>query len=829
MNDALVKQLGRIVGREHVAAGPTDVAVYRYDASVAEGVPDVVVFPADTEQTAAVVRAVGDAGVPCVARGFGTNLSGGSVATRGGVVVCLTRMNRILDVQPSQRTATAQVGVTNLELQDALAPLGYFFAPDPASQRVATLGGNIAENAGGPHCVKYGVTTNHVLGMTMVLPDGTVAHVGGAALDPPGYDVRGLLIGSEGTMGIATEVTVRILPRPERVITLLAVYDRAVDAARSVSAIIAAGIVPATLEMMDQPVIRAVEESLAIGLPTDAAALLIIEVEGPDAGLDDQADRIRHLCSDNACRTIRQARDEAERDELWAGRRGAFGALARIAPNFIVCDSTVPRNRLPEALELSAAIAARHEFLYANVFHAGDGNVHAVLFFDARDAEQSRRVHEAGMEIMRACVGLGGTITGEHGVGVEKIEAMRLVFSADDLAYQRSIRHVFDPAERFNPGKLLPEPRPGTDAPRDDAPPSDAVRDACDAVRAAIADRTCLLPVGTGRRADFGNASDREPTPLRSDALVGVVEHDVDNQTVAFGAGTRLADAQALLAPHNQWLPFRPPLADACTLGGLVALAAAGPERLAHGAPRDRLLGLRFVSGEGTLINAGGRVMKNVAGLDVVRLLAGSAGTLGFLTELTFRVATVPEACRALAVTGSLDQCSAAAAALLASQLEPIFVAAEPCDGAWTLSVGFEGLAVTVSEQMDRAAALCGRAGLAGPDRVDYPLLAGLHASRHAAIFAAPFVLRADVLLDAALPFARDAALDSLASALLVDLGCGRILAGLPPSTTSSGPPSPPSPCAPAATRSSRKPPPTSNAATTSSARRAPSGRSPIA
>ncbi len=462
MDPALLRRLKQIVGADRVAARRHEAEVYSYDASLAVGVPDAAVFPADTEQTAAVIRAAAEAGVPCVPRGFGTNLSGGSVAPKGGLVIGLSRLGRILAIRPEGRYAVVQPGVTNLELQNALAPLGFYFAPDPASQKVATLGGNVAENSGGPHCVKYGVTTNHVLGMTVVLADGQVLRIGGPALDPPGYDLRGVLVGSEGTLGVITELVVRILPGPESVLTLLVVYDDVADAARSVSDIIAAGIVPATLEMMDATVIRAVEESKPCGYPLDAAAVLIAEVDGPAIGLADQAERIGQLCTKNGCRQVRRAKDATERDLLWAGRRGAFGAIARLAPSFLVADCTVPRTHLPEALGRVAAIAKKHQLDHGNVFHAGDGNLHPLLLFDSRNPDQVRRVHEAAREIMAACAKLGGTITGEHGVGMEKSDAMRLVFSEDDLEWQRRLRVAFDPRGLLNPAKVLPPAEKGT-------------------------------------------------------------------------------------------------------------------------------------------------------------------------------------------------------------------------------------------------------------------------------------------------------------------------------------------------------------------------------
>ena len=353
ITDKFMREMEEIVGKAHVSVSRASTELYSYDASLARGKPGVVVFPADSRETARIVRTAHRAGIPLVPRGFGTNLSGGTIVTVEGLVVCLSRLNRILGIYPESRYAVVQPGVTNLELQDALAPIGFFYAPDPASQKVATLGGNAGENSGGPRCLKYGVTTNHVLGMEMILPDGEVVRTGGAALDPPGYDLRGAVVGGEGTLGVVTELTVRILPLSESIITMLATYDSIADAARSVSDIISAGILPTTLEMMDAMIIKAVEDSYACGYPRDAAAVLIIEVEGPTAGLKEQAVRIQEICMQTNCREIQEAKNNEERNLLWQGRRGAFGAVARLAPNYLVNDATVPRTKLPEALAKS--------------------------------------------------------------------------------------------------------------------------------------------------------------------------------------------------------------------------------------------------------------------------------------------------------------------------------------------------------------------------------------------------------------------------------------------------------------------------------------------
>jgi len=801
LDAALLRELTQIVGAEHVACRQSDAEVYSYDGSLAVAKPDAIVFPADTAQTAAVVRLASQAGVAYLARGFGTNLSGGTIATHGGLVIGLTRLNRILAIEPEGRYAVVQAGVTNLELQQALAPRGFLFAPDPASQKAATLAGNLAENAGGPHCVKYGVMTNHVLGATAVMPGGDVLQIGGVALDPPGYDLRGILVGSEGTLAVVTEMVVRILPAAESLLTMLAVYDDVADAARSVSAIVAAGMTPATLEMMDSAVIHAVEASKPCGYPLDAAAVLIVEVDGPQAGLARQAERIGQLCLQNGCRQVRQAKDAAERDLLWAGRRGAFGAIARLAPSFLVADCTVPRTRLPDALTQVAAIANRYRLGHSNVFHAGDGNLHPVILFDPRDPDQVQRVHKAGHEIMEACVALGGTISGEHGVGTEKLDGMRLVFSEDDLEFQRQLRAAFDPHELLNPGKLLPPPvavpSPPEPAARDAAEraewePGD-VPEARDLVRRAYLDRRAILPLGNGTQADFGNRTAGAVQRLRSTRLTAVTEYDPATQVVGVQAGLSLAQLQAVLAEHGQWLPLRPPLGQGRTLGGIAALNACGPERLRYGAPRDLLLGLKFISGTGRHIAAGGRVMKNVAGYDVTRLLVGSAGTLGFITELIFRIQSLPECCRAVRGSGTLEQIEAAAGWLLQSKLEPNWLVMLPAEAAgnaagsasgvggprWELLAGFEGFRETVEAQAAGGRSGLAQRGLNAAAAAEYPAREGACQDLFQTLYQAPFVLRMD------LPPKRIVELLSAwreltcGAQLLVDWGCGRLTAGL--------------------------------------------------
>ncbi|MFC1526404.1 FAD-binding oxidoreductase [Candidatus Latescibacterota bacterium] len=784
----LLDHLRRIVGPDHLSSGDVTGELYAYDGSTASHAPRAVVFPADTEQTAAVVQALSTAGVPFVPRGFGTNLSGGSIALDGGVVIGLSRLSQIVSIDTASRCAVVQPGVTNLELQEALAPRGYFYAPDPASQKVATIGGNIGENSGGPHCLKYGVTTNHILGVTAVLADGQVLSLGGAAVDPPGLDLRGAMVGSEGTLGIVTEATVRILPKAENVVTLLVIYDDVAAAAQSVSDTIAAGIVPATLEMMDAPIMRAVEESIHCGYPLDAAAALIVEVDGPAAGLREQATRIEDICRRNGCRSVREAADAAERDLLWAGRRGAFGAVARLAPNFLVNDCTVPRSRLPEALARVAAIARQNQLPVGNVFHAGDGNLHPLLLFDSRNEDEVERVRKAGRGIMEACVALGGTISGEHGIGAEKLDAMRLVYSEETLQFQHALKDAFDPLGHLNPGKVVP-PAGCSDGPAPQSPDRlraggalapDSAAGACDLVRRAARDGVALLPMGGGSRARPDTADRGEIAELRSTGLTAI-DHDHVNQVVSVGAGQTLAALQHALRPHRQWVPLRPPLSDRCTVGGAVALGACGPDRLRYGAPRDLLLGLEFVSGGGHLISAGGRVVKNVAGYDLTRLLAGSRGALGFLTEVTMRTYPLPERGLLLGGVGSLAQCAAGARRLLDSNLEPAFLTAAQ-DGTgnddaaeWRLWVGFEGPADTVSSQEERGSSDLGRLGLSSLSSRDYGPGEDVFLDHWRQLWDAELIVRVGLPPGAMLEFLNGTPGAPPSADMLVDFGCGQL------------------------------------------------------
>jgi glycolate oxidase len=458
LSQALVARLGAVVGADGVIDRPESLLVYECDGYTLErAVPEVVVLPRSPAEVAAVLRVLAADGVSFVPRGAGTGLSGGTLPVAAPVMICTSRMRAIEAIDVANRRIVVQAGVVNQSVTNAVRAHGLCYAPDPSSQPACTIGGNVAENSGGPHTLKYGVTTNHVLGVELALPSGELVTLGGAVEERPGYDLVGLAVGAEGTFGIVTRATLRLVRTPEAHRTLLAVFASVAAASEAVSGIIAAGIVPAALEMMDQLIIEAVEAAYGVGLPTDAGAVLLVELDGPSAGLDAQVERVATVCRATGVREVRVARDEAERAALWKCRKRAFGAVGRLAPNYCTQDGVVPRTRVPDILRDIAATAARHRLRIANVFHAGDGNIHPIILFDERDRDEVARVLAAGREILAACVALGGSLTGEHGIGVEKVAQMPLLFGPDDLAAMIRLRHVFDPEGRANPHKIFPD------------------------------------------------------------------------------------------------------------------------------------------------------------------------------------------------------------------------------------------------------------------------------------------------------------------------------------------------------------------------------------
>ena len=459
MNVSVTDRLIELLGPEGVVADSDALSVYDCDGYTLErSVPEVVVLPKSTEEVASVVQFLHNRRIAFVPRGAGTGLSGGCLPVQAPVMIGTSRLNRILHIDILDRTLVAQSGVVNLWVSNAVKEQGFQYAPDPSSQQACTIGGNVAENSGGPHTLKYGVTTNHILGLEVVLPDGDVVELGGVVEDVPGYDLRGLTIGAEGTFGIVTQATLRLTRQPQAARTFLAVFESVHRATQTVSDIISSGIVPAALEMMDTLIIQAVEAAFHVGFPTDAGAVLIIEIDGPAAGLDPQTEKIQEVCRQNHAREVRTARDDAERQAIWKSRKRAFGAIGRLSPNYCTQDGVVPRTKVPDILQRIADVAEKYQLRIANVFHAGDGNIHPILMYDERNADETRRVVDAGQEILSACIELGGSLTGEHGIGIEKMGQMPLIFSPEDLLVMSQLRAVFNPDNLCNPNKIIPTP-----------------------------------------------------------------------------------------------------------------------------------------------------------------------------------------------------------------------------------------------------------------------------------------------------------------------------------------------------------------------------------
>ncbi|HEV7857197.1 MAG TPA: FAD-linked oxidase C-terminal domain-containing protein [Pyrinomonadaceae bacterium] len=780
--DPLSDKLRDIVGRDAVLTERDELLVYECDGLPQhKSAPRAVVFPRSTEEVSEVLRALARERVPFSPRGAGTGLSGGALAMHRGVVIELARMRRLLRIDTDNRLAVVQTGMVNAQLSRAAAPFGLHYAPDPSSQAACTIGGNIAENAGGIHCLKYGTTVDHVLAARVVLAGGEVIELDQLK---PGYDLLGVFVGSEGTFGIATEATLRLLPDAPAVRTLLADFTDVDDASRAVSAIIAEGLVPAALEMMDGAIIRAVESSVfAAGLPTDAEAALLVELDGLEAGLDEDTARAESICRHHGARNVLRAADEAHRKKLWAARKGAFGAMGRISPDTMLQDAVVPRSRLPEVLAATYRIGLKHNLRVANVFHAGDGNLHPFLCFDARHPEEVLRVKEAGRELMETCVRAGGSITGEHGVGLDKSAYLPLIFSANDMDTMLRVRAAFDPSGLCNPSKIIPTSRscgeargakrqdfpqrnnildqhgsvdeakhdspletqsvgqdvgsqhvsemmeletatfsgsssslpspssPGIVVPakssstsfdaqaarhalahivgaehvsgakeldQQSASVSEAIsvapasaEEACEVLRLAARERWAIVPAGAGTWPGAGNLMRRADVFIETRRLSRLIEHQPADLIAIAEAGLPLNALNAELAQAGQWLPIDPPDDGRATIGGVAATGLAGAQGYGYGAPRGFVIGMRVALADGSMVKAGGRVVKNVAGYDLCKLFTGSYGTLGLILELTFKLRPLPAQTATLVVAGPIIKLLRAAQTLRTAKLLP--------------------------------------------------------------------------------------------------------------------------------------------------------------
>jgi len=728
--DTLIQNLTAIVGQENVLSEPDELLVYECDGLPHHKYrPRAVVFPSSTEETASVMGQLARAGVPFTPRGAGTGLSGGALALNAGVVVEMARMRKILKIDIENRLAIVQPGVVNLQVSLAAAPFGLYYVPDPSSQPTCTIGGNIAESAGGIHCLKYGTTTDHVLACRVVLASGDIVDLGAATSDALGYDLLGTFIGSEGTFGIATEATLKLVPIPPAVRTLLAEFTEVNDASHAVSAIIAAGVMPAALEMMDREIIRAVEASVfAAGLPPDAGAALLIELDGIESGIDDEAAHVTSICLEFGARSCRLARDDAERKKLWAARKGAFGAIGRISPDSMIQDAVVPRSRLPEVLASAYGIAEKYQLRIANVFHAGDGNLHPLICFDSRSADQVQRVKEAGRELMQICVAAGGTITGEHGVGFDKRELLPFVFSESDMNAMLSVRVAFDPTGLCNPGKIIPmlkgcgegraiapetsvtfsnggsatenqiHSQPRKSFPSNHFDPAHAgprlqkivgdqncsahsdrsvvvspasAEQVSEIMKLASGEGWTVLPAGAWTWLDalYPSAAN---VIVRTTRMNRVIEHEPADLIAITEAGVRLTELNHKLSENGQWLPLDPPDDSRATIGGVVATGLSGAQQIGYGRPRGVVIGMKVILSDGSTIKAGGRVVKNVAGYDLCKLFTGSYGTLGLITELNFKLRPLPEREATVVAMGDEDGLIAAGRRILEAKLFPV-------------------------------------------------------------------------------------------------------------------------------------------------------------
>jgi glycolate oxidase len=459
MEAAVLRQLKRIAGNDAVLDRPEELMMYEYDAGVDKSRPGAVVFAQNTRQVSEIMRLAWEKKIPVVPRGAGTGLSGGAIARREAIVLSLARMNKILEIDVANQRAVVQPGVVNLEVSNATAKYGYFYAPDPSSQKACTIGGNVSENSGGPHTLALGVTVNHVTGLEVVLPEGRVIRLGGKAQDSTGFDLTGFFVGSEGTMGVVTEITVKLTRLPEHVTTLLGIYNTVEDAANTVVAITQSGITPAALEMLDGWMVRCVEANVHAGYPEDAAAVLLIELEGMREAVEEQAEAVSAVCMQQKAREVRRARDEKQRQLLWLGRKTAFGAVGRVSPSYYTQDGVIPRTKVPYTLAEIERISKHYGLIIGNVFHAGDGNLHPLILFDARDPAQKENSKKAAKEIMACCLNFGGSITGEHGVGMEKMNLMPAMFTEDDLEIMVRLRNAFNPESILNPQKMIPDLR----------------------------------------------------------------------------------------------------------------------------------------------------------------------------------------------------------------------------------------------------------------------------------------------------------------------------------------------------------------------------------
>lgn len=648
------------------------LVAYEADAGVDKGLPDAVVFPHTAEDVARIASWALEYHIPIIARGAGTGLSGGAVADRGGIIIEFSHMNRLLDIDVHGRSAVVEPALINLRLDEQAGTHNLYFPPDPASQRASTIGGNVAENSGGPHCFKYGVTTNYVIGMDVVLASGQCIRIGGHALDYPGYDLCGLITGSEGMLGLITSISVRLLRIPPAVKTLLAVFDSVEQAGNAVSAVIATGFVPATMEMMDQQIIRMVEPFAHAGLPLDAGAILIVDIDGYPASIDEQMNEIASILQEHNGYGMHIARNEEERARIWLARKSAGGAIARLVPSYYSIDITVPRSRLAEILKEVNKICEYYNLRTGHLLHAGDGNLHPMLLIpEPEDPDLMRRIHLAASDIIKCSVEMGGSLTGEHGVGIEKRKHMSLMHKPVELMAMWDVKQIFDPNNILNPGKLFPpgdgaEPFAGyiKEYPFNNQPHEVSIKSgetftpttAVEAAQGLLA----LATIGKSvhiyeNEQNQLNGAQSAPITLSTHGLRCIKTYAPDDLYITVGAGTSLAEIQAFLAKDLRQVALASPWPEA-TIGGIVASNMNAPLRMRYGSIRDLVLATTIALTSGNVIRTGRPIVKNVAGFDLTKAFVGSYGTLGLIVDVTLKLIALPRTKRTLLI--SLDDLS---------------------------------------------------------------------------------------------------------------------------------------------------------------------------
>jgi glycolate oxidase subunit GlcD len=655
MQEQAFEALKALFPKEQLYTDQVSLLSYEVDAGLDKALPEAVVFPKTVDEVVELARWSASQRIPLVARGAGTGLSGGAVAEQGGLVVDFTHMNHIQAFDPHEKRIQTEPALINLRLDEYVGTCGLYFPPDPGSQRASTIGGNVAENAGGPHCFKYGVTTNYVTGLEVVLAGGRLVHLGGLALDYPEYDLCGLLTGSEGTLGLITSLSLRLLRRPPAVKTLLAVFDSVERAGEAVSAVIASGLVPATMEMMDRRIVRMIEAFAHAGLPLDAEAVLIVEFDGYAASLNGQTEEVTQILQRNGGYGIRIARNEEERARIWLARKSAAGAIAREVPAQYTIDITVPRSRLAETLAEISKIGDRHHIRLGHVFHAGDGNLHPMILIpDPDDSVFIEHVHTTiAREMVLCSIEKGGSLTGEHGVGIEKRDFMPLMHTAAELSAMQQIKRAFDPANLLNPGKVLPlvqsseQPQLVRSTKQDDSPIERVMKPMnTDEVSAylqrCVQDRQSLFVHGR-EHSHLGR-----PQMILSE-LKGVKVYAPDDLYITVGAGMPLAEIQTFLAGHDKRVALASPWPQ-MTVGGLIAANVNAPLRMRYGAIRDNVLCATAVLADGRVIRTGRPLVKNVAGYDLTKVFIGSYGTLGVLTDVSLKIYAQPRAKRTIAL-----------------------------------------------------------------------------------------------------------------------------------------------------------------------------------